>query len=158
MLCFGTIVEASMHRNRAIVLLAAVLALSGCASVKSHWPFGRGKAAAPEPVRELVVKVRDDQMPIVLQFWERNTLVLDLQGVPSAGSVMLSRQDGHRWPARLALRMPAARFEALEVRGAQRVVLPVSAGAGVVTAELPPGVYTEGTASLMVSWGAQSAF
>src|SRR5690349_6674861 len=109
-----------MHRNRAIVLLAGVLALSGCATVKSHWPFGHAKAAAAEPVRELAVKVPDDQMPIVLQYWERNTLVLDLQAVPSAGTVTLSREEGHRWPARLALRMAPARFEVVEVRGAQR--------------------------------------
>jgi hypothetical protein len=147
-----------MHRNRAIVLLAAASVLGGCATVKSHWPFGRSRAAAPEPVHELAVKVRDDQMPIVLQFWERNTLVLDLQSVPSAGSVTLSREEGHHWPARLALRMPPARFEAVEVRGAQRVVLPVSAGTGAVTAELPPGAYNEGTASLTLSWGARSAF
>jgi hypothetical protein len=147
-----------MHRNRAIVLLAGVLALSGCAAVKSHWPFGRAKAAAATPVRELAVKVRDDQMPIVLQFWERNTLVLDLQSVPSAGSITLSREEGHRWPARLALRMPPARFEVVEVRGVQRVLLPVSSGAGAVTAELPPGTYNESTTSLRVSWGAKSAF
>jgi len=150
-----TIVEASMHRNRAIVLLAGVSLLGGCASVKTHWPFGHAKAPAPEPVHELAVRVSDDQMPIVLQFWERNTLVLDLQSVPSAGSVTLSREEGHRWPARLALRMPPARFEVMEVRGAQRVVLPVSAGTGAVTAELPPGLYNEGTASLTLSWGAK---
>ena len=147
-----------MHRNRAIVLLAGVLVLGGCATVKSHWPFARSKAPAPEPVHELTVRVRDDQMPIVLQYWERNTLVLDLQSVPSAGSVTLLREEGRRWPARLALRMPPARFEAVEVRGAQRVVLPVSAGTSVVTAELPPGAYDESTAALTVSWGAKSAF
>lgn len=147
-----------MHRKRAIVLLAGVLALDGCAAVKSHWPFGHSKVAAPEPVHELAVKVRDDQMPIVLQYWERNTLVLDLQSVPGAGSVTLSREEGHRWPARLAVRMPPARFEVVELRGAQRVVLPVSAGTGVVTAELPPGTYNDSTASLTLSWGAKSAF
>jgi hypothetical protein len=147
-----------MHRNRAIVLLVSVLALGGCTTMKSLWPFGHSRAAAPEPVRELAVKVRDDQMPIVLQFWERNTLVLDLQSVPSAGSVTLSREEGHRWPARLAVRMAPARFEVVEVRGAQRVVLPVSAGSGTVTAELPSSTYNEGTTSLTVSWGAKSAF
>ena len=49
-----------MHRNRAIVLLAGVLVLSGCASVKSHWPFARSKAAAPEPVHELAVRVPEE--------------------------------------------------------------------------------------------------
>ncbi len=147
-----------MRRNRAIVPLAGVLLLGGCATVKSHWPFARSKAPAPEPVHELSVRVRDDQMPILLQYWERNTLVLDLQSVPSTGSVTLLREEGHRWPARMALRMPPARFEVAEVRGAQRVLLPVSAGTGIVTAELPPGAYDENTAALTLSWGAKSAF
>jgi hypothetical protein len=54
--------------------------------------------------------------------------------------------------------MAPARFEVVEVRGAQRVVLPVSAGSGTVTAELPSSTYNEGTTSLTVSWGAKSAF
>ena len=147
-----------MHRNRAILLLATVLATGGCATVKSHWPFGRARDAAPEPVRELTVQVAGDQMPIVLQFWERNTLIIDLQSAPAAGSIKLAREEGHRWPARLAVRMSPARFEVVEVRGAQRVVLPVSAGTGTVTAELPASTYNEGTAALTVSWGAKSAF
>jgi hypothetical protein len=77
---------------------------------------------------------------------------------PTAGSVKLAREEGHRWPARLAVRMSPARFEVVEVRGAQRVVLPVSSGAGAVTAELPASTYNESTPALTVSWGAKSAF
>ena len=146
-----------MHRNRAILLLAAgLLTMGGCATIKSHWPFGKA-ARASLPVRELRVEVAADQsMPLVLQFWERNTLVVDLQGAPATGQMQLMREPGNPWPVRLAFRMTPSRFEALEVRGAQRVVLPVSAGPGVVTVELPPGVYGEGTAALAVRWGAKA--
>jgi hypothetical protein len=147
-----------MHRHRAILLLAAgLLATGGCATVKSVWPFGKSRAAAPQPVRELRVEVATDQpMPVVLQFWERNTLVIDMQGASSTGQMRLVREAGNRWPARIAFRMAPARFEALEVRGAQRVVLPVSAGSGAVTVELPPGVHADGTAAIAVRWGAKS--
>jgi hypothetical protein len=151
-----------MHRNRAsvLLLLSGALALAGCATVKAHWlamphwPFGKS-VAAPEPVHELEVAVPPEHtMPVVLQFWERNTLVIDLQDVASAGQISLSRTEGNRWPARVAFRMSPTRFEVLDVRGAQRVVLPVSsAGPTAITVELPPSTYNEGTAALSVRWG-----
>jgi hypothetical protein len=151
-----------MHRNRAsvLLLLAGALTLAGCATVKSHWPFGKAQAAVPQPVRELDVVVPQDQsMPVVLQFWERNTLVVDLQGASSVGQVTLVRREGQVWPVRIAFRMSPTRFEVLDVRGAQRVVLPVSSsGPGVVTVELPLGAYNESTASLTVLWGAKPSF
>ena len=150
-----------MHRNRvsASWLLAAALLLSGCAAVKSHWPSGR--AAAPQkPVNELELQLQPDgPAPVVLQFWERNTLVVDLQNVAAAGRVVLVRRAGSDWPMRMAVRMAPQRFEVLEVRGAQRLVLTVAAAAGgAVTAELPPGLHDQGTAALAISWGAKGAF
>jgi hypothetical protein len=151
-----------MHRNRVSGgwLLAGALLLSGCATVKSYWPFQRTAVAAPPPVSELELKLPlEGAAAVVLQFWERNTLVIDLQNVPSAGQVVLVRRDGNSWPVRMAVRMAPQRFETLEVRGAQRLVLPVAAaGAGAVTAELPSGTYDEGTAQLTISWGAKGAF
>lgn len=149
-----------MRRNPApLMLLAGICLLGGCATVRSHWPFHRAAAAAPQPVHELDVQApADAAMPVVLQFWERNTLVIDLQNVSGSGSVLLTRREGQGWPARLAFRMAPARFEVLEVRGAERVLLPVSAGAGTVTAELPPHAYNAGTGQLMVRWGASAGF
>jgi hypothetical protein len=150
-----------MHRNRAVVLLTLLcLAASGCASVKSLWPWGKAPAVAPIPVHELVVTVPADvPMPVVLQYWERNTLVLDLQDASSAGQISLSRREGQLWPARIGFRMSPTRFEVLEVRGAQRVVLPLSTGAGAaVTVELPPSTYDAATARIVVSWGLRSTF
>jgi len=151
-----------MHRNRVSGswLLCGALLLSGCATVKSHWPFGKPAQAAPQPVGELEVRLpAEGAAPVVLQFWERNTLVIDLTGVSSAGQVVLARRADNAWPVRLAVRMAPQRFEVLEVRGAQRVLLPVATtAAGTVTAELPPGVYAAGTAALTLSWGARGTF
>ena len=149
-----------MHRNRVIPLLVAGLfATSGCATLKSHWPFGRAKPAAPAAVQELRVESAAGQSPgAVLQFWERNTLVVDMANVPAAGQLQLIRDPARAWPARVAFRMPPGRFEALEVRGAQRVVLPVAAGAGAVTAVLPPAAYDNTTKALALRWGSRADF
>lgn len=138
----------------AAAALAALAVLGGCASVRSHLPFWKEPAAAPQPVRELALQVADDApMPVVLQFWERNTLVVDLQGVPSTGKLTLVPEAGHVWPAQLAFRMAPARFQQLDVRGDERVLLPVSAGPEPTTAQLPPGIYGATTTRLELSWG-----
>jgi hypothetical protein len=151
-----------MHRNRVSGswLLCGALLLSGCATVKSHWPFGKAVQQAPQPVSELEVQLpADGPAPVLLQFWDRNTLVIDLTAVAGAGQVELVRRMDNAWPARLAIRMAPQRFEVLEVRGAQRVVLPVAtAASGAVTAALPPGVYDAGTAALTIKWGAKRSF
>ena len=149
-------------RNGAFLLmaLACLGSAAGCSTVKSYWPWQKAPPAAPQPVRELNVNVPADMaMPVVLQFWERNTLVLDLQQVPPTGQVMLTRDGDKAWPARIAFRMSPSRFETLQVRGAQRIVLPLStAGDGVVQAELPASAYDKDTMSLQVSWGTHDAF
>jgi len=149
-----------MHRNRAILLLAAgLLATGGCATVKSHWPFGKAKVAAPEAVQELKVQaVAADAAPAVLQYWERNTLVVDLTNVAGTGQLQLIRDPAHAWPVRVAFRMAPGRFEALEVQGAQRVVVPVAAGNGAVTSVLPAGAYESATTTLSLRWGARADF
>jgi hypothetical protein len=151
-----------MHRNRVSLLglMACSLALAGCATVKSYWPFGHAAVAAPQPVSELeLVAPADGTAPVVLQFWERNTLVIDLTGVAASGKAVLARRADQTWPARIALRMLPQRFEAVEVRGAQRVVMPVAATAGAaVTAELPPRAYAADTGSLTITWGPAATF
>ena len=140
--------------------LACLGTVSGCATVKSWWPWQEEAAAAPTPVRELNVNVpADAAMPVILQFWERNTLVIDLQQVPPTGQFMLTREGDRPWPVRMAFRMSPARFETLQVRGAQRVVLPLATSdGGVVQAELPASAYDKDTSSLQVSWGTRSSF
>ena len=156
-----------MHRNRSSrsgALLAALAAsgllLAGCAGLRSHWPFAGRAASLPEAVAELRVGLpQQGSPPVVLQYWERNTLVLDLTNVAAEGRVTLRPGEGRGWPARMAFRMPPRRFGELEVLGAQRLLLPVAAsGIEPVTAELPPGIYGNDTAELVVSWGAAGSF
>src|SRR5262245_31653725 len=103
--------EKPMVRNRVWLmapLLAAVLA-SGCATVKSYWPFGRGAVAAPVPVTYLEVRQSGVRAVSVLQFWERNTLVVDMQNVDTSGDFSLVRHEGQEWPVRIAFRMSTTR-------------------------------------------------
>jgi hypothetical protein len=148
-------------RNRAAcAVVAASLLLGGCASVRAHWPFRHHGVAAPQPVAELLVQLPGQGAPpVVLQYWERNTLIVDLTSVAGAGSVTLRPNAERGWPMRIAFRMSPRRFEVLEVRGAERMLLPVAAGSSEsVTAELPPGLYGADTPQLMVSWGAAASF
>ena len=147
--------------SRLVPLLIVVLALGACAQVRSHWPFKARELPAPVAVHELTVVVpADAPMPIVLQFWERNTLVVDLQSVASTGELSLKPRAGGAWPVRLAFRATPGRFEALEVRGAQRVVLPVSGGRGdgALTMPLDPSAYAGTTPALQLRWGGADAF
>lgn len=146
-----------MSRNPRILLACLVLPLlvAGCATARSLWPFGGRTAAAPQPVNELLVSHAGSGASQVAQFWERNTLVVDLSGVAGEGRMLLRRQPDHSWPMRIAFRVPPGRFAMLEVRGAQRVAWPVAAaGEGAVTVDLPAPVYDDGTPELNVSWGA----
>ena len=55
---------------------------------------------------------------------------------------------------RLALRVSPGSLGELDVRGAQRVLLPIVSSAGKpVDLELPPGVYPPKTAEITVAWG-----
>lgn len=142
------------------LVAAAALGTAGCSSMRSLWPWGGQQQAASEPVHELVVTVPADlAVPVVLQTWERNTLVIDLQGASTSGQLRLSRKEGNDWPARIGFRMSSTRFQQLEVRGEQRIVLTVAGQDGApVTAELPPGLFGPDTAALVVSWGGRGMF
>jgi uncharacterized protein (UPF0548 family) len=155
-----------MSRNYVIrtstlgAVAVSALLLAGCSTLRGLWPFGHGQKATAQPVTELLVELPEGgPVPVVLQYWERDTLVLDLTNVAGTGRVTLRRQAEHSWPARLALRMAPRRFEMAEVRGATRVALPVSAAAGPpVTVELPPELYAADTPQLRLSWGAAASF
>ncbi|MEP7313210.1 MAG: hypothetical protein ABI859_11550 [Pseudomonadota bacterium] len=154
-----------MRRSKAQILavvmtFTAIASLSGCAQVRGIWPWHAKAAAAPTPVHELNVVVPPDvATPIVLQYWERNTLVVDLRDVPSSGRVTLQRREGQTWPVRIAFRATPGRFETLEVRGAERALFPIAADRSApVTVNLQPSAYGATTAALTVSWGPSSAF
>lgn len=144
-----------MRLRTCSVLLA--MGLAGCAG--GSLPWRKAPPPEPAPVRELVVTVPTDApMPLVLQYWERNTLVVDLGSVSPRGSVQLEPGPSG-WPARLAVRFTPGRFEALEVRGGQRVVYPATSVAGPpATVEVPPAVHAGGVTRLTLMWGGAAEF
>ena len=136
-------------------LLVTLLALGGCSHLhwphwSPHWPWHRTPPAPPAPVHEL--EVSGAATPA--QYWQRNTLLIDLSAASGAGNIVLKPAAGRSWPVRLAVRVRPGAFGELEIRGAVREVLPITAtGASPVDLELPPGVYAEDTKQVSVSWG-----
>jgi hypothetical protein len=129
--------------------LALVLLTAGC----SHWPFHRQPPPPPAPVHELdiVGAASADSYP---QYWKRNTLLVDLSAASGSGSLTLKPATGYGWPVRLALRVTPGAIGALDVRGAQRINLPISpTPAKPIDLELAPGVYAGKTAAVTVAWG-----
>lgn len=146
--------------RKRLLVLPLVLSVAACSTVRDHSPWRAKAAPEPTPVAELQLDIPPDApVPIVLQFWERNTLVVDLTGAAAAGTVALRPGASGRWPARIALRFQPGRFEAVEARGAQRIVVPVTGDrSGPATVELSPTVYPAPGAPLRLRWGAKTDF
>jgi hypothetical protein len=147
-----------VHAVTAALLLAGLSAVTaGCSHMPHpHWPWHRKPAPAPEVVHELVITTPSGADVAFPQYWQGNTLVVDLRlagGGP--GSAVLKPREHTFWPVRIAFRVMPAQFGELEVRANQRVVLPVtSTGTKPVDLELAPGVYIMKSPQIVVSWGA----
>jgi len=134
--------------DAAVRLSVVVLAL--LATACSHWPWHHRAPPAPQPVHELTISgAAADSFP---QYWKRNTLLIDLSAASGAGSITL-KPTAAGWPVRLALRVRPGAFGVLEVRGAQRVSLPLASAGPPVDLELSAGVYTAATDAVTVQWG-----
>jgi len=137
----------------ALAVVAGML-LAGCSHLSGHWPWAHRSAPPPEPVHELVI-TRSGAAADYPQYWKRNTLVVDLRSISGEGGMILTPRTGGTWPVRLAFRVNPGAVAVLEVRGEERVVIPVSAGNGPpLDLELVPGVYSPTTVRLTVRWGA----
>ena len=129
------------------LLLALALLAAGC----SHLPWHRSPPPPPLPVHEVELS-GGHEFP---QYWKRNTLLLDMSGVSDSGSVTLTPVAGTSWPVRMAVRVRPGSFAALEVRGDQRLYLPIASSAEKpVDLEFAPGVYTAKTRQIVLNWGA----
>jgi hypothetical protein len=138
--------------------LAATLGLGGCASVSKHLPWGHKAAPVPEVSTALTVAAPDGAPLSWPQVWQRNDVVLDMAAVAATGSAVVMPRSGLTWPVRLALRVAPGTIGSIEVRGAQRLVIPVPAtGTGTIDLELPPGVYVAATKQITLNWGAANA-
>jgi hypothetical protein len=144
----------SPRRELWICSMTVGIALSaGCQALR--WPWsGERFESGPAAVQELIVSAPDGAAsPSLNQFWVRNTLVIDLQSVAGSGQARLAPKPGAAWPVRIAFRVRPGAFGALEVRGEQRVVMPIAPEGGEFRdLELAPGLYTSSTEVLVVGW------
>lgn len=147
-------------RSRVWFLVGALsLAIgAGASGAFTWWPFKKKVAPPPQPVQVVGLQSPTGPAPALLQFWERNVLVIDMQTAGSSGAVVLTAPANGRWPVRISFRTGVAQFAVLEVRGAQRAILPVRAeGPSPVTIPLDHSVWTQQTPQLEVTWGAAAA-
>jgi hypothetical protein len=147
---------------RALIATALLAVLSGCSSLslsRLAWPFGAKAVPAPQPVDAIVFDAADGAVATAYpQYWKRNTLVVDLQSAPSSGRVTMRPRASGGWPVRLAFRVAPGAIGQLEVQAAQRVLLPVNAGAAApLDLELAPSVYRRDTPAIVVAWGQSPA-
>jgi hypothetical protein len=136
-----------------ICILALTVSLTaGCHTLR--WPWGARSEPASAAVTELIVSAPEGAaIPSLSQYWMRNTLVIDLQSVTGSGRARLAPKPGASWPARIGFRVRPGAFGALDVRGTQRVVLPIAPeGGDVHDLELVPGIYTASTEFLEIAW------
>jgi hypothetical protein len=134
-----------------------VMGPAGCSHmhVASVWPFHHGAAAPAPAVEELIAEAPDGGSVVaVSQYWDRNTLLIDLSAAAGDGGVRLRPPAGTTWPVRLEFRVQPGSIARLQVEGAQRVTYNVPASGSAVLLKLDPGVYTARTAMLNVEWHA----
>ena len=137
--------------------IAASLGLPGCASVSKYLPWGHKAAPVPEVATALTVATPDGAPLSWPQVWQRNAVVLDMAGVAATGSAVVMPRSGLAWPVRVALRVAPGSIGSIDVRGAQRLVIPVPAtGTGTIDLELPPGAYVAATKQITLNWGPAS--
>jgi hypothetical protein len=136
------------------LLLAGSLGLAGCTSLSAHLPWGHKAPPPPEVSTALTVAAPDGTALSWPQFWQRNDVVLDMSGLAGTGSAVVTPRTGLAWPVRIAVRVTPGAIGEIEVRGAQRFIVPMAAtAAGTVDVELPPGVYVASTRQLTLTWG-----
>jgi hypothetical protein len=157
--CGGTRGAVHEGARRVAWILALALSLSGCSHLPSihmpsiHWPWHHSPAPPPE-VHELDEVDAAGASASFPQYWQRNTLVVNLQGASGSGSVVLKPREGTAWPVRIAFKVTPGSIGELEVRGAQRTVLPITTAATQpIVLELSPGIYVPKTPQMTVSWG-----
>ena len=141
----------SSCRNIALVT-ALSLMLSACAM---HWPWKRRPLPPPQPVRQVSIST-DAAGPAatIPQYWDRNTLLLDLSGVSGEGGASIMPIKALGWPIRLEFRVRPGSFARLEVVGAQRVVFAVPAQGEPLLLKLAPSAYHPDTGEITLRWSA----
>jgi hypothetical protein len=140
--------------GKAAGVLVLTTVLAGCSHL--HWPQWpwRHKPTPPPEVHELDETSEGGAVASFPQYWMRNTLIVDLQGASGTGSVTLKPREHTEWPIRVAFKVIPGSVGEIEVKGAQRVVLPITTtGTKPIVLELTPGTFSMKTPQMVVSWG-----
>src|SRR5579863_3518592 len=134
------------------LMVALSLVLSACTM---HWPWKRRSVVPPQPVHQVII-VSDASAPaaVIPQFWDRNTLLLDLSGVGGEGGADITPIKALGWPIRLEFRVRPGSIGRLEVQGAQRVLFAVPAQGEPLLLKLAPSAYHADTREITLRWSA----
>jgi hypothetical protein len=149
-------IDRPLRTVTAAMLLTALLTIAaGCSHLPTmHWPFHRKPAPAPDVVHELVGTTPAGADVAFPQYWKGNTLIVDMRLAGSQGTAILKPREHTVWPVRIAFRVTPGQFGVLEVRAAQRAVLPITtSGTQPVDMELAAGVFIMKSPQMTVSWG-----
>jgi hypothetical protein len=158
-------------RSRALPLalltaLSALTALAAAVPAWARWPWQhRPAAASTQTVSVLAVTLGSAAPGVssapaagkapIAQYWDRNTLLLDLTHLSEAGSATLMPVAANGgWPVRLEFRVQPGAIARLQVVGAQRVTFIVPAHGTAEVLKLDPGVYLADTAQISLRWSA----
>jgi len=139
---------------RRLPLLAAALCLSAPAwALHLPWPWHHHHGASgPEAAHELSIQMQAGAAKAIAQYWDRNTLLLDMTAVSGDGSAVLAPRPGTGWPVRLEFRVQSGSIANLEVSGVQRVLFTVPTQWAPSVLQLDPGVYLASTAAITLHW------
>jgi hypothetical protein len=135
--------------RRTLMGAALCLMLSACAL---HWPWHHHPKPPPPAVH--YVDVGGDWRDDIRQYWDRNTLKLDLTALSGDGEATVMPIGSVGWPVRLEFEVRPGGFARLEVLADQRVVFDVPPRGRVLTLKLDPGVYAAATVSITLRWSA----
>ena len=133
-------------RNLALIATLG-LSVSACAM---HWPWKRQPVPPPQPVHQ--VTIVPDAPTAIAQYWDRNTLLLDLTGARGEGSATVTPIKALGWPVRLEFRVQPGSIGRLEVVGAQRVVFAVPSQGAPLLLQLAPSAYHTDTGQITLRW------
>jgi hypothetical protein len=138
---------------RGLALIAMLsLSVSACAM---HWPWKRRPIPPPQPVHQVTIVADAAVAPTtIMQYWDRNTLQLDLTAASGEGGATVAPIKALGWPVRLEFRVRPGSIGRLEVLGAQRVVFAVPAQGAPLLLKLAPGAYYADTQQIIIRWSA----
>ena len=107
------------YRACAAPVLSVLLTMCAACShlPRPHWPWQAKQAPAPQEVHELVATAPQGSSVSLAQYWQGNTLIVDLRSAGSTGSVSLTPREHTLWPARIAFRVTPGQFATPLSRG-----------------------------------------